>query len=193
MTNLHAALELAEQGFYVFPVWGVTPDGKCACGREHGKHLAGGKPGKRPAIRNWPRAASIDPQTIQRWWARHPHANIGIHSRGLVAIDIDGPEGHRSLQRLQRIGKLTDDGSLRATHDDWKRIIKTRHRKLIDNQQIARLKKRYVTSDGRGPARKLELLVELQKGGRRLGGGHGRPSVYRPTGLRELFPGLFSP
>ena len=450
MTTLPAALKLAVKGFQVFPVWGVTQGGSCTCGREKCKHLAAGKPGKRPAIRRWSIAASNDPQTVQNWWTRHPQANIGIHTKGLLVIDVDGPEGHKSLERLQRIGKLpetatirsgntepwhyqllyrlpqhlgriknkpinhystfaplsnidirttlgcvigpgsrhhrgglyhwddeprnreslakapfwlvsllaeppeaeepshaanakkcktvahpgkrrskpvrgkrhlaakdiqhyanqmakrfpvrgpgtrnnqmtlavaslmgrglhssdvsrimncwlrkfqavfatpfkqaraeladcigrtlanprfqsanhasardriklrsathrtlsrqfkrgsldwmfveallvmfhypptlTDDGNLRATHADWKRIIKTRHDKSIDNQQIARLKSRYVTSVGRRAASKMELLVELQKGGRTLGSGSGRPSVYSPTGLREFLP-----
>ncbi len=454
-SNLPAALQLAAQGFQVFPVWGVTPCGKCICGQESCKHVTGGTPGKHPAVRKWPKVATTDPAKILEWWTRHPHANIGIHAKGLLVIDVDGPEGHKSLQRLQRIGKLpktatirsgnteplhyqllyslppflgriknkpinkfivcasltnidlkttdgyivgpgsrhhrggfytweqeplnqeslakapfwlvsllseppsssepsssknakrgkkmgsrgkprrlkvqgrrrladdkdirhyakqminrfpvrrsgernnqmtlavaslvrrglhpkdvscimtrwlckfqrvfatsfgearrelgdcigrtmgnprfrpvnhksardrislpnavhptlskhfrpnsldwmfveallvmfqykptlTDDGDLKATNADWMRIIKTRHGKTLDNQQITRLKKKYVMSTDRGVASKQELMVELQKGGRSLGSGTGCPSVYRATGLWKLFPRLVS-
>ncbi|WP_423839025.1 bifunctional DNA primase/polymerase, partial [Symmachiella dynata] len=96
-TTLPAALELASKGFPVFPVWGVTPRGNCTCGRENCNHLAGGKPGKRPAVAKWPQVATTDPEVIRKWWKRHPNANIGIHANQLLVIDVDGPDGHRSL------------------------------------------------------------------------------------------------
>jgi hypothetical protein len=81
-TTLPAALDLASKGFEVFPVWGVTPQGNCTCGREKCKHAARGKPGKRPAVAKWPQVATIDPERIREWWKKRPNANIGIHARG---------------------------------------------------------------------------------------------------------------
>lgn len=451
MSTLYAAFKLVALGFHVFPVWGVTSDGKCTCGRADCKHLSGGKPGKRSAIQSWPNTASQNRRIVSEWWTRFPNANVGIHAKGLLIIDVDGPRGHRSLQRLRRYGNLpktatirsgntkpqhyqlvyrlpphagqiknkllcqfpklselssidvksaggyvigpgsrhhsggfyrwdsmpsnfeditqapdwlialltepskagkprqrfksgklngkssrgnqpkkrprrnrglmeskdiryyaiqmtsrypvrragtrknrmtaavasligrgfqrndverimhrwlkrfrssfrtpikqaraeliecigrtianpqfqstdyksvrdsiqlpaaaykalsrkfgrgsldwmfaeallvmfdcpstlTDDGDLRTTNADWKRIIKARHSRTIDNQQITRLKRAYVTTSSHGPAQMTELLVEVRKGGRNLSSGRGRPSVYRPTGIIDLIP-----
>jgi hypothetical protein len=34
--------------------------------------------------------ASTDPAQIERWWARHPRANVGIAAEGMLVVDIDG-------------------------------------------------------------------------------------------------------
>ena len=85
---------------------------------------------------------------------------------------------------------LTQEGDLRATNADWKRIVKARHGKTIDNQQVNRLKRKFVSNADRD-AEKQELLMELQKGSKNLRSGRGEPSVYRATGLLTLFPSLF--
>lgn len=80
MATLEAALALAAKGCLVFPI----------------------KPGtKKPAIRRWPDLATTDPDQIRRWWSRWPEANVGVHTRGLLVLDIDGPLGHANLLRLR--------------------------------------------------------------------------------------------
>jgi N12 class adenine-specific DNA methylase len=73
--SLHGehALDLALQGFAVFP---VTANDKT------------------PLVRHWPSAASTDPQTVITWWRRHPRANIGIacEASNLFVIDLDIPK-----------------------------------------------------------------------------------------------------
>jgi hypothetical protein len=81
MSTLQAALALAAKGCAVFPIHRGT---------------------KKPAIRRWPDLATADPERIRTWWARWPDANVGVHTRGLLVLDIDGPIGHRSLLRLRR-------------------------------------------------------------------------------------------
>ncbi len=66
---LDAALRYAELGYRVFP---------CAPG------------GKTPLTDHGFFDATTDPEQIESWWARHPHANVGIPTEGLVVIDIDG-------------------------------------------------------------------------------------------------------
>ena len=66
---LESALHYAELGYAVFP---CRPDGK-APATAHGFH-----------------DASSDPQQIRDWWQAMPGANIGLATRGLVVIDIDG-------------------------------------------------------------------------------------------------------
>ncbi len=53
---------------------------------------------KLPTLRRWPERASTDPDTIRRWWAKEPTANIGIATgSGLLVLDVDGDEGRESL------------------------------------------------------------------------------------------------
>lgn len=53
---------------------------------------------KLPTLQRWPERASTDPDTIRRWWAKEPTANIGIATgSGLLVLDVDGDEGRESL------------------------------------------------------------------------------------------------
>jgi hypothetical protein len=70
---LAAALRYAELGYRVFP---------CIPGTKH------------PITQHGFKDASTDPAQIERWWARHPRANIGIAAEGLLVIDIDGADNH---------------------------------------------------------------------------------------------------
>src|SRR4051794_20200575 len=67
---LDHALALAAKGCPVFPL-----------------ELAS----KKPLIRGWPGLATNDADLIRAWWARWPDANVGIHCRGLLVVDVDGP------------------------------------------------------------------------------------------------------
>lgn len=68
---LEAALHYAALGYRVFP---CIPGEKAPL-TEHGFH-----------------DATTDPTQIEAWWARHPDANIGMSTAGLLVIDIDGPD-----------------------------------------------------------------------------------------------------
>lgn len=83
-----AARAYAEAGFAVFPV----------------------KPrAKEPCVR-WKDEASRDPARITAWWQRWPDANIGLPvPEGLFVLDIDGPEGERTIAGLEaRHGRLPE-------------------------------------------------------------------------------------
>lgn len=84
ITNLRAALQYAERGWYVFPVYEVF-DRRCACGR------ACGRPGKHPRTPNGWKDSSVDPGMIESWWRRFPEANIGVACgpSGLLVVDVD--------------------------------------------------------------------------------------------------------
>lgn len=84
MTYLESALRLAALGYRVFP---LEPNGK------------------RPVIKGWPDLASTDANTVRRWWADWPDANIGVATgRGLLVIDADckvkGGVRERGLESL---------------------------------------------------------------------------------------------
>ncbi|MFN3485496.1 MAG: bifunctional DNA primase/polymerase, partial [Planctomycetota bacterium] len=66
---LGAALRYAELGYPVFP---CTPGGKT------------------PLTPHGFKDATTNAGTIRSWWAKHPQANIGIPTAGLLVIDVDG-------------------------------------------------------------------------------------------------------
>lgn len=66
-----AALRLAELGYTVFP---------CIPGQ------------KAPLTPHGFQDATTDRPQIEAWWTKHPDANIGMPTAGLVVIDIDGPD-----------------------------------------------------------------------------------------------------
>jgi hypothetical protein len=83
---LEAALRYASLGYRVFP---------CAVGTkepltEHGFH-----------------DATASPEQIERWWAQHPTANIGIATAGLLVIDIDGERNAWLTDEPERLVDLT--------------------------------------------------------------------------------------
>lgn len=68
---LLAALRYAEMGYRVFP---------CIPGTKH------------PITQHGFHDASTDPAQIERWWSRHPRANVGVAAKGMLVIDIDGAD-----------------------------------------------------------------------------------------------------
>src|SRR6266478_5674800 len=84
-----AALQYAFRGWRVFPVYGLTPDGTCECGRAHCPSAA-----KHPRIKKWPQEATTEEDKILRWWKASPSANIGIATgseSGVIVLDVDVP------------------------------------------------------------------------------------------------------
>jgi len=71
--KLDAAIALAAKGFEVFPI----------------------KPGAKfpPLVKDWPNKASNIVQFFGPWWDQWPDANIGIHAKGMIVIDVDVNKG----------------------------------------------------------------------------------------------------
>ena len=82
---LRAALDLAERGGRVLPLWWLERDGRCAC------HRARCRPGKHPLPYRGHLEATSDTRTIDRWWSDRPRANLGLAlaASDLIAIDLD--------------------------------------------------------------------------------------------------------
>jgi hypothetical protein len=115
----HAALAYADDGWQIFPVFGIT-NGKCDCG------VKCDSPGKHPLVK-WTEAATDDHEQIERWWNRWPNANIGVatgRKSGLYVLDLDNKrsidlgggtlvsEGVHSLHQQElTTGKLPDTRS----------------------------------------------------------------------------------
>lgn len=88
-TLLRAASAYARRGWHVFPVHTPT-DGGCSCRRDDCGNI-----GKHPRTQNGYKDASVDLDTIARWWSMWPLANIGIACgpSSLTVIDVDPRHG----------------------------------------------------------------------------------------------------
>jgi putative DNA primase/helicase len=90
-----AALAYARSGVPVFPVWGPTEEGGCACP----DGLDCSRAAKHPVgafVPNGLKNATTDPQTIRAWWGRYPDANIGMPTgrrSGILVVDVDLDKG----------------------------------------------------------------------------------------------------
>lgn len=92
MNLLQSALELAAEGFHIFPLLADS---------------------KKPAILSFPQEACRDPEQIKKWWEQNPERNIGISttqfgsSGALLGVDID-VKGYK--QGLLTYNQLQDQG-----------------------------------------------------------------------------------
>src|SRR6266545_6242485 len=96
---LDSALGYAGRGVPVLPLRGKLPripaahgpgdplyqQCRGACGQQgHGVH-----------------DATTNPDQLQAWWDRWPHANVGLRTGvAFDVIDVDGAQGQRSLERF---------------------------------------------------------------------------------------------
>jgi Bifunctional DNA primase/polymerase, N-terminal len=100
--KLDAALDLARQGFAVFP---LVPNGK------------------QPLLEgvNWRKIATTHEGQLRQWWAENPDANIGLLMDGFVAIDIDprngGDESWKQFLDLPEL--LGDELPETRKHTTW--------------------------------------------------------------------------
>ena len=103
---LEEALALVARGYRVLPLHRPTfgADGTCNgcdCGRPECR--PGGTQardvGKHPRTKRGVADATADPAQVRRWWEQWPAANIGIATgRGLIVLDVDGPEGQAAIR-----------------------------------------------------------------------------------------------
>ena len=83
---LASALRLADLGISVIPLW-WPENGACMCPK--GENCP--SPAKHPMTYNGLKDASSDADTIAAWWAKYPHANVGLITGGVIdVIDVDG-------------------------------------------------------------------------------------------------------
>lgn len=85
------AIEHAELGIPVIPLWGLRDDGR-TCGCERAGSCA--SPGKHPLTSSGVKDATTDRARIERWWRRWPDANIGGRTgEDWVVVDVDPRNG----------------------------------------------------------------------------------------------------
>lgn len=85
------ALDLANKGFRVFPVYEPTAKG-CSC--KQGEHCS--NTGKHPRVSEWQKVATNDRAQIKAWFQKWQRANIGIATgkgSNVIVLDIDANKG----------------------------------------------------------------------------------------------------
>ena len=112
MSNKYAAaLELAHAGFHVFP---LVPNTKL------------------PAIKDFTKRATDDPDQVAKWWEKNSEYNIGIatskyaNGRALVVVDVDtknGKDGIAEMKKLAFFGKEFPSTSFQKTPSGGLHII----------------------------------------------------------------------
>jgi hypothetical protein len=109
--TLHSALELAAQGFRVFP---LTADSKIP-----------------PRGFHWKEEATSDPDRIRQLWATYPDCNVAVATgAGTIVLDVDvknGKHGHESLESLEAMGLPLDGFRARTASGGVHVYLKTDH------------------------------------------------------------------
>ena len=112
MTKLESALDLAQRGFFVFPI------------------IAGKK--APPAVQNWQEFAMRDPAVIKSWWSNNANDNIGISTskfeanEALLVVDVDvkgEKNGELELLRLELHGHDTPDTFTQITATGGRHLV----------------------------------------------------------------------
>jgi hypothetical protein len=98
-STTRAALAWARNGAKIIALHGINDAGNCTCGSRRCR-----SPGKHPIADMFPKgqhSATTDASTIRRAFAKYPRANLGvILPPGIVALDVDGPEGVVTFKSL---------------------------------------------------------------------------------------------
>jgi putative DNA primase/helicase len=136
---LDAAYRYVHAGYELFPVHTVV-DGRCSCGKTHDDRLR--DIGKHPVTANGLHAASNALEHIETWWLDHDW-NIGLRTgsaSGVMAIDVDGPEGVAELEALEaEHGRLPVTFTTRTGRDDVSRhfVFRIPAGRVVKSKQLA--------------------------------------------------------
>jgi hypothetical protein len=133
---VEAALELARQGFAVFPVHAIR-NGKCTCGDSKCE-----SPGKHPRTANGFKDASNDPVVVEQMFAKFSDANIAIATGPASAcwvLDVEAA-GLLSLGHLERKhGKLPETVSANTGGGGCHYFFKYNGREIKNKQKLGGL------------------------------------------------------
>lgn len=98
------ALDMAGRGIRVMPLHHTSPvDGSCSCGNPGCTNQ-----GKHPIHGEWPKTATTDTATINRWFDKNPDMNYGcLMGSEWVAVDVDVKkvDGFQTLADIVGIDK----------------------------------------------------------------------------------------
>lgn len=117
--SLTSALELAAQGFRVFP-------------------LAEGSNKPPKGFFGFQQQATTEPDKIRAWWKENPRYNVGVATgQGVLVVDVDvksGKKGADSLEALEAMGLPLDGYRVKTPSGGVHVFLRTEqpHRQIID-------------------------------------------------------------
>lgn len=117
--SLTSALELAAQGFRVFP-------------------LAEGSNKPPKGFFGFQQQATTEPENIRAWWKENPRYNVGVATgQGVLVVDVDvksGKKGADSLEALEAMGLPLDGYRVKTPSGGVHVFLRTEqpHRQIID-------------------------------------------------------------
>lgn len=126
-----AAYAWIEAGAKVLVLHGVDTNDRCTCGKSKCK-----SPGKHPLAQEFPRgqhSATRHKVKISRIFKKHPNANLGvILPENIVVLDVDGPEGKETFDKLD-LPKTATVQSGRGTHHYFRvdKMLPAKKQKLV--------------------------------------------------------------
>jgi Bifunctional DNA primase/polymerase, N-terminal/Primase C terminal 1 (PriCT-1) len=174
------ALDYIARGFPVLPLCWPNKDHGCGCGHNHeGRDI-----GKAPLTKHGLKDATRTQTGIKDYWARWPHANVGIAiPPGYFVLDVDIEHGGlNSLKPLQKkVGLLPD--TLQITtgsgglHLWYKTIVPVRNKVALAG---------FPGIDIRGEGGYVVAPPSLHKSGKRYAVSEDLPIVVAPEHLIEL-------
>jgi hypothetical protein len=89
-TKLAWLLHYCGQGMRLLPVYEITPEGRCACGKNDCQPANWGK---HPRLNDWPNKASADPAQVSAWHRQWPSANWAWALDRHFVVDVDPRNG----------------------------------------------------------------------------------------------------
>jgi len=114
-----AAAVYALKGWSVFPLHGISTDGRCTCGKPECE-----SPGKHPRTARGFHDATTDVAKIEAWWHKWLAANIGVATgvqSGIFALDVDS---RQAAEALKAEGRPIPEGALiQSTGRGWQVIF----------------------------------------------------------------------
>lgn len=125
-----AAQAIAAHGWTLLPVHGISPDGRCTCGKTHADPK---EVGKHPALYNWNSEASSDPEVVAKWWEQNPDYNIGVvcNKSGFFVIDIDprngGDDSFQVLEERAEGSLILTVEAITGEYNVRGRVVRGRH------------------------------------------------------------------
>jgi Bifunctional DNA primase/polymerase, N-terminal len=109
-----AVQEYAALGWPCYPGEHPATDGTRACSCDR---IGCPSPAAHPRSQVWQRQATVDADTLARWWATDPEANIVLPTgRVFDVFDVPADAGRAALERMEREG--VDVGPVAAHGDE---------------------------------------------------------------------------
>lgn len=114
---LDAALDYASRGIPVFALHNpISGDSGLTCSCANPKCDS---KGKHPRTEHGFKDATVDAEIIKQWWAKWPHANIGVPTGAASGFDVIDVDNEPAQQKLKELIPDTSQAALQKTGRGW--------------------------------------------------------------------------